>query len=232
MFDIFEQPWTLLVVAVLIFLVMLIFRRIPHQLSLGSRRSIKSPLAMLRGSRLIGAGRHWWQWLLPALFVMAAFGLDLLVQTDTEKINAVINTGVKAVEEENCNAIETIISDNYRDSYHNTKEDLMYDCRANLSEPLVEKNIKRILSIEISPPKATVILTVRIVFDKRSYVYQDFKRLMLTKLKLDLQKEQVQPKLEIANQKSKINRWFINRAEILEIDRQPVKWQDIKQPNW
>jgi len=86
---------------------------------------------------------------------------------------------VKAVEEENPDAIETITSNSYRDSYHNAKEDLMYYCRSLLSEPLVDKSIRRIVSIDISPPEATAVFTVRIVFDKRSYVYRDFKRLML-----------------------------------------------------
>jgi len=191
MFDIFEQPWTLLIVAILVLLVMLMLRRIfPEK-------------------------RHWGQWLLPAFLTVAAFGLDLLVKTDTEKINAVINTAVKAVEEENPDAIEAIISDNYHDSYHNTKRDLIYHCRARLSEPLVEKNKKRAPIIEISSPKATVTLTVIIHFDKQSSVYQDIQRLIQTKSKINLQKQQD-------------GRWLINRVEILEINMQRAKWRDIR----
>lgn len=191
MLNIFEHPWGLLTLAVVTLLILLMFRRIfPEK-------------------------RQWWQLLLPPFLALAAFGLDSLVQTDLEKINAVINTAVKAVEEENPDAIEAIISGNYGDSYHNTKEDLMYYCRSLLSEPLVDKSIKRIVSIDISPPEATAVFTVRIVFDKRSYVYRDFKRLMLAKIELDLQKEL---------DKS----WLINRTEILEIDRQPAKWKDVR----
>jgi len=191
MFDIFEQPWTLLIVAILVLLVMLMLRRIfPEK-------------------------RHWAQWLLPAFLTVAAFGFDLLVKTDSEKINAVINTAVKAVEEENCHAIAAVISDNYRDSYHNTKRDLMRHCRARLSEPLVEKNYKTILERDISPPAATVVFTVRIIFDKKSFVYQNFKRSMLTKVKINLQKEQN-------------GSWLINRAEILKIDGYPTNWRRIR----
>jgi len=215
MFNFFEHPWGLITVAIITLLVLLMVRSIfPEKC-------------------------RWWQWLLPALLAVAAFGFDFLIETDLEKINAVINTAVKAVEEENPDAIEPIISDNYRDSYHKTKKNLMYLCRWRLSEPLIEKNIKRIVSIDISPPKATAIFTVRIVFDKRSYVYQSFKQIMLTKLKLDLQKERYRPtagnsksQLKIENRKSKINGWLISRAELLEIDMQPVTWQDIKQANW
>jgi hypothetical protein len=157
---------------------------------------------------------HWWQLALPVLLAAAGLALDYLVQTDTEKIYAVISTGVNAVEKEDPDAIEAILSDNYQDSYHPTKGALMAHCRATLSEPLVEKNIKRIVSIEVSPPTAIAIFTVRILFDKQSYVYQSFKAQMFVKIKLDLQKQH--------------DSWLISGAELLEIDRQPADWRHIK----
>jgi hypothetical protein len=195
MWNVFEQPWTLLAAAVLVLLVTLILRSIfPKK-------------------------RRWWQLALPMFIALIAFGLDFFIQTDAEKIKAVIYKGVKAVEQENPDAIEPIISDNYHDSYHNTKGGLLAHFKAILVEPLVKKNIARIVQMEISPPKATVVLTVRIIFDKQSFVYQNFKPLMLTKVKLDLQKEPD-------------NRWLVSRAEILEIDLQPAKWRDITRANW
>ena len=195
MWNVFEQPWTLLAAAVFVLLVALMFRSIfPEK-------------------------RHRWQLALPIFIALVAFGLDFFIQTDAEKIKTVIHKGVKAVEQENPDAIEPIISDNYHDSYHNTKGGLVTHFKAILVEPLVKKNIARIVQMEISPPKATVVLTVRIIFDKQSFVYQSFKPLMLTKVKLDLQKEPD-------------NRWLITRAEILEIDLQPAKWQDITRANW
>ena len=195
MFNIFEHPWGLITIAIISLPVLLMVRRI------------------------LPEKRHWWQLALPALLAVAAFGFDFLVETDLEKIKAVISTGVKAVEEENPDAIEAIISDSYHDSYHETKARLMFSCRSRLLGPLVEKNIARIVAIDISPPTATATSTMRIVFDKRSLVYQNFKSQVLIKLKLDLQKQ-----LD--------NRWLINRIEILEMDRQPVNWRDIKQARW
>jgi hypothetical protein len=194
MFNVYEHPWGLITIAIVTLFALLIFRRIYPEKC------------------------RWWQWLLPALLVVAAFGLDFLVETDLEKINAVINTGVKAVEDEDPDSIELIIADNYSDSYHSTKNVLMSHCRAILSEPLIEKNIKRIASIDIQPPEATAIFTVRILFDKQSYVYQNFKQQMLTKVQLNLQKQ-----LD--------NHWLINRAELLEIDLHPADWQDIEKAN-
>ncbi len=195
MFNCFEHPWGLITAAIVTLLILLMFRSIfPEK-------------------------RRWWQWLLPGLLVVAAFGLDFLVETDLEKINAVINIGVKAVEDEDPDAIEPIIADNYHDSYHSSKSDLMAHCREVLSEPLVGKNIKRIVSIDLNLPKATVIFTVRVLFDPQSYVYQSFKQQMLTEVQADLQK---QPN----------GGWLINRVELLKIDFQPAKWQSVKEADW
>jgi hypothetical protein len=195
MFNVFEHPWGLIIIAVIASLILLVFRGIfPEK-------------------------RRWWQWLLPVLLVVAAFGLDYVVETDLEKINAVIDKGVKAVEEEDPDAIEQIIADNYHDSYHSSKSVLMEHCREVLSEPLIEKNIKRNVSKTILPPEATVIFTVRVFFDKQSYIYQDLKQQMMTEVQADLRK---QPD----------GGWLINRVELLKIDFQPAKWQSIKQANY
>ena len=191
MFDIFEQPWGLLIIAVVTLPVLLMVRRIfPEK-------------------------RHWWQLALPAFLAVAAFGLDWLIETDLEKINKVINTGVKAVEQEDPDAIEPIISEGYSDSYHRNKVALMRHCRRRLSEPLVERNIKRVREIILSPSKTTAeaTFTVRMVFDERSYVYQSYKREMVARVRVNLQKEQ--------------GKWLINQAELLELDRQPVNWRNI-----
>jgi hypothetical protein len=158
---------------------------------------------------------------IPLLIAVAAFGIDLIVQTDTEKIKAVIYAASKAIEKENPNAIEVLLSADYHDTSHKTKQALMGYCGAILSEPLVEKNITRIASLEISPDRltATAIVNIRILFDKRSFVYQDYKQIMFTKMRLNLQKE-------------KNDKWLIRQAELLEIDMQPVSWNDIKQINW
>ncbi len=192
---IFEQPWPLLITAATVLLLVLILRSI------------------------LPEKRHAWQWLLPALLVAAAFGLDYLVETDLEKINAVIDIAVMAVEEENPDVIEAIIADNYRDSFHKSKNELMHHCRVKLAEPLIEKNIKRIQAVEVSSQNATAAFTVRMLFDKRSYVYRSFKERLHVKAELNLHK---QPD----------GRWLITRAEILELDLRPVNWKDITQARW
>ena len=250
MLNFFEQPWTLLIAGIIVWLGLLIihgdsrlwwqthlviflavvFFAVDFLVGAGLFKFSKTLTIIIQATLILAIAvlvtlqiihimltyeKHLWQWFLPIILVAAAFGLDFIVQTDLEKINILIDTGRKAVEQENCNAIEWLISADYSDSYHNTKDDLMNHCRRLLSEPLVEKGKRRSLEIEISSPAASATLTIVIHFDKRSYVYREYKPFVSVKIKLDLQKEPDKM-------------WLINRAEILEIDRQPVKWRDIR----
>jgi hypothetical protein len=192
MLNIFEQPWTLLGVSVIALLVILTVRSVwPER-------------------------RHWWQLLIPVAIAAAGFGLDFLVQTDLEKINALIDIGIEAVEKEDCNAIEAIIAGNYRDSFHNTKGDLMSHCRMQLTPGLVTKNKKRACLVELSPPTATATLFVLLTFDKDSYISREYnKSFMLVKVKLYLEKQSNKG-------------WLISRVEVLEIDRLQVDWRQIR----
>ncbi len=190
MLNIFDEPWTLLGIAILILFGLLTFRSIfPEK-------------------------RRRWQWLLPLFLAASAFGLDFAVQTDLEKIKAVIKAGMKAVEQEDYSAIESIIADNYSDSYHNTKASLMSHCKNELSRSPIEKTTKTDLQIEMSPLQAIATLTALTKFDKASYVAANYKQLFLIKVTLYLQK---QPD----------KKWKIYRAELLELDKQPVSWRQI-----
>jgi len=191
MFDIFEQPWTLVGAAVLVLFGMLTFRSFcPEK-------------------------RRFWQLLVPVLVVVAAFGADLFVQTDNEKIIAVIKTALRAVKDEDYKAIEPLIINNYSDSYHNSKKSLLDHCKRELSRPLVDKSIKRGLLIDISDSDATAILFLLIIFDKDSYISQNYKSFLLVKARLSFRK---QPD----------KNWLISRIEILELDRQPTNWSRIR----
>jgi hypothetical protein len=193
MFNFFEQPWTLTVVAVLVLFGLFQFRNIfPEK-------------------------QRWWQLLLPVFFVTSAFSLDFFVKTDLEKIREVVKTGIKAVEQENCDAIKAIIADNYSDSFHDTKASLLAHCRTEMKRSAVEKNKKASLLIEIKPPQATADLTVWLKFDTASYIAQTYKQLFLIEVKLYLQKQL---------DKS----WLINRAELIEVDKQPVGWRQVRSP--
>jgi len=191
MFDFFEQPYTLIGTAILLLFGIFTFRSV------------------------LPEKKHWWQLLLPVIVAVAAFGLDLLVKTDLEKINSTINTVIKAVEEENCNEIEAMIAENYQDSYHDTKMHLMRHCRKRLTPALVEKNKKRASLVELSPPNATATLFILTTFEKNSSISVNYKSFLFSKIELHFQKQDDKT-------------WLISRSEILELDRQPANWNDIR----
>jgi len=189
MFDIFEHPWCLLIISVVAAFAVWV---------VGCLRTAKK-------LRLL--------WLVPILLAVAAFGVDRLVTTDREKITAVIKTATQAVEDEDAAAIEAVVSEDYRDSFHHNKKQMMRAMQARLSRPLVRKNITRIASLDVSGPRATAVFTIRILFDPQSYVYQTLKSQMLIKVQLDLKRIQ--------------DTWLISQAELVAIDLQPAKWKDI-----
>jgi hypothetical protein len=165
MWNICEQPWTLLGAAVLVLFGVLTFRSIWYE----KRRS--------------------WQWLLPAGVAVVAVGLDLGVTTDLEKINQVIKTGLRAVEAEDCGAIARLVADDYQDSYHKSKESLLSQCRARLVPPAVKKIRKVSANVEVSPPDAKATLTIWITFDKDSFWAQNYKPTALVTVELYFRKQ-------------------------------------------
>jgi len=142
----------------------------------------------------------------PLVIAAMAFAVDRAVKTDTENIRSVIGRGVKAVEEENCDIIEAIVSENYRDSIHHNKEYLMADMRSKLAVPLVKKNYENMR-------QATVDFTVRIIFDEHSYVHQSMER-MLIKVCAELIKDAD-------------GKWLISCVELRSLNLQPANWKDI-----
>jgi hypothetical protein len=191
MFDVFEQPWTLVGAAVLVLFAVLTFRSVwPEK-------------------------RHWWQLALPAFIVAAAFGTDLLVQTDREKIHALLKKGMRAIEQEDCNAIATILADDYNDSFHDSKAHLLKHCVTELKESPVLRVKQSSLFIQASPPIGMAAVIVMIKFDRNSYIAQNYKDWALIKARIQLQKQADK-------------NWLISRVEVLEIDRQPVNWREVR----
>ena len=191
MFDVFEQPWTLVGAAVLVLFGMLTFRSV------------------------LPEKRRWWQLAVPFFVAASAFAIDVAVQTDLEKIHALLKKGMKAVEQRNLDALAAIISADYYDSLHNSKAELMAHSWKEIERSGVQKIKKNSALIQISPPQATANLIVIVRFEQDSYIAQNYKPWLLIKLRVNLQK---QP------DKS----WLVNRAEVLEVDKQPVQWREAR----
>ena len=192
MFDFFEQPYTLIGGAVLVLFGVLTVRSV------------------------LPEKRRFWQWLLPIVLAGAAFGLDALVQTDTEQINATIKAGVRGIEAEDLDTIGRVISDSYSDSLHGTKQRLLFYCRQSLSQSQVVKaRVKGVRLTDLSEAGATAIVFTQLTFDKNSYVAENYKPSLQIKTRLSLKKH---PGVG----------WLISRVKLEGLDGQSVSWRQIR----
>jgi len=188
MWKIFDQPWTLVGAAVIVLLGVLTFRSVWYE------------------------KRAWWQWLLPAGVVALGLGLDLVVTTDLEKIEGMIETAMRGAEQEDIAALDQLIADDYGDSFHKDKQALLDQCRSRLVPPAVER-VKKIGTVfQITASRATVTLTVSVRLEQGSYWVRTYGlAAALVKARFWLDK---QPN----------GKWLVTRIEIEEVNKSPASW--------
>jgi len=187
MWDFFEQPWTLLGAALIVLLIVLTVRSVwPEK-------------------------RRLWQWLLPLGIAGLAPGLDGAVATDFEKISGMVRTGIRAAEQEDCVAIARLLSADYSDSYHKSKEAIISRCRSRLVPPAIEKVRKITSDVRITAPDAVATFTVLMQFEKDSFWAQNYKPAAMVTIQFYLRKQPDKT-------------WRIRRAEVIEVDKMPVNW--------
>ena len=164
MYNIFEKPWMLLIIAVVVLLAIYVFQAIKPE------------------------KRKRWHFFIPLIIAISAFAIDILIETDRENINSIIKRCIKASRNEDADTIETFVASDYHDSLHQSKEEILIYCRAIFSEPAVERFIKLNQSIELSSSKATVLLKGFLFFEKESRFYKELKPAIAIKLELGLKK--------------------------------------------
>ncbi|MBC8469286.1 MAG: hypothetical protein H8D56_07420 [Planctomycetes bacterium] len=164
MYNIFEKPWTLLIVAVVVLLFIYIIRAFKPE------------------------KRQWWPLFIPIMIAISAFATDIFVETDLENINSIIKSCIQASRNEDADTIDTFIASDYHDSQHLSKQAIMIFCRAIFSEPAVERFVKLNQSIDLSSPNATVLIKGFLFFEKESRFYKELKPAMAVKLELGLKK--------------------------------------------
>lgn len=191
MWDVFEQPWTLLAAAIFVLLVVLTVRSV------------------------LPEKRRLWQWLLPLGVAALAIGLDAAVATDLEKINTLVKAGVQAAEQEDCIALARLLSSDYADSYHKSKEAAIAHCRARLTPPAIEKVRKIASEVKVTPPEAIATFTLLVQFDKDSFWARNYKPSALVVMQFYVRR---QPD----------GTWRVRRAEVVEVDKMSVTWSVAK----
>jgi hypothetical protein len=123
---------------------------------------------------------------------------------------------MKAVEEENVDAIETVIDENYWDSFHNNKEHLLSHCRQTLTQHIVENNKIKKTIITISGDTATATIFITTKLDANSYVVKNYGI------------SSIPSEADINFIKQSDNTWLINRIEIRRLNYQQANWGQIR----
>jgi hypothetical protein len=161
--NIFQTPWLLLTVSVILLGVTAVIRQTWPQ------------------------KRRWWQIPVFVVLAAAAFGIDYFVKTDYEKVEQVIVNDIKAAIRQDFNGISSTISGEYSDTIHKSKEDFMVACRSILSRVLMEKAVKRRCVITVSSEEASAELIIRIHLKPESQ-YAAVSTLMFVEMKISFRK--------------------------------------------
>ena len=164
MFNVTEQPWTIVGIAIVSAVVIWIIQAVTPQ---------KKKL---------------WLWFIPVVIALAGFATDYFLKSDTEKITTTVYQAVKAVESENIDQLKPLIAESYTDSFHTSKKALLDNFMSRLTEPTFKKAIPGIVEINITPQadNATVSLNVRVIFEETNFVAQVYKQRFETQLELTL----------------------------------------------
>jgi hypothetical protein len=164
MWNVAEQPYTLIITAAAVLLILLIIRSFVYEKF------------------------KWYYFLLPVIIAAGGFGIDHFIVTDKEQIQTVLGSLSKAVENEQPQLIDPFISEDYSDSIHQNKEIFMYKCRASLSTPFIKKAILQLQDYQINPTQADLTFSARIILEPQSYIAKSYKDIFFAILKMKLTK--------------------------------------------
>lgn len=194
MWDVFEQPYLLLVSAVLAHMVVLVYRAI------------------------VPERQRPWQWLIPLALAGSAIGLDASVSTDTEMIQALVKDAVRAAQRQDISRISDCIAQDYSDSMHRTKGQLIDHIRSALVDnPMARLRVLGHNIGLIEGHKAVSMISVMANFKPDSLVAQTYRPIVFAIARLDLTK-------------APSNRWLIRTIELTEVDKMPATWPQISGP--
>ena len=187
---ILESPWSLLTVAIILLAIVVVIRQTwPYK-------------------------RRWWQLLIPVVLAAGGLGLEHFIETDYEKIESVIDTGIRAVIAQDLGQIDSIISPDYADSARRSKAGLMAFCSDLLSQPLAERIKKQQEQINISAPQATAEVSLRVHLQPQN-VYATTGTLLFVKMKFHFAQ-------------TLYGKWLISRVELITVNNQPLNWGSVR----
>ncbi len=164
MYNVFQQPWLLLLVAFVLLVVVYIIRSsFPDK-------------------------QRWWHLLIPVLVAVGAFGLDYLVRTDHEKVKRVIESVIKATTDKDVDTIGVFIAEDYRDRLHPGKMFIMGTCKHLIKRYNFQSIVMTYHDIIVEAETADAEILVRVRIDPAS-TSMPTPQFVYAKLKLKFKKK-------------------------------------------
>ncbi len=163
MTNIFQTPWLLLFVSLVLLLIIAVWRQsYPEK-------------------------QRWWQLLLPLSVAVIAFGLDHFVKTDREKVKQVIKCARDAVVTEDADRLGTTVSADYSDRSHNSRDNLVRFMRSFFTTTKIDKAPQTTGQIVVDAPTATAENVYRVHVEPNS-AYTQAASLYYVKVRIRLRK--------------------------------------------
>jgi hypothetical protein len=174
--------------------------------------------------------RRRWHPIVPFVILLLSFAIEFLVQTDREKILGAVNKGIKAFETQDIQPIKEIIADDYSDSAHSSKELIVAYCQALFETATVDKitpysqklamgstgspQVDSTGSPQVKNNKAAFTIEGLVKFTEQSQMAQMGKAFLIVRTRFYFKK-------------TPDRKWLIYSSEILELDRNPVNWNQL-----
>jgi hypothetical protein len=154
-------------------------------------------------------------WFLPLILMTAGFGIDWVVQTDTEQIKSTLSKSELAIEHEDMALFSSVISDKYQDSMHPNKQALLQHFNSYFGQPLCDSVTNTFTQINKKQNEAEILIVVFISFNQNSFPVRDY----------SVSTAKVELKLKLFKEPDR--KWRIRGVEIAAVDNQPFSWSAV-----
>lgn len=154
-----------------------------------------------------------WPFVVPLLIGALAFGLDYLVQTDTEQIRSIISHCRRLALEGRIDQMEPYIADTYMDPAHRNKDALLQSARAVIQGAGLERVVERGHTLRIEDGRAVSQVRFRVHINPQKSQYAVGGLLFVL--------------LEFQYVRQPDGRWQIQQIMLQSINDKPMGWKDI-----
>lgn len=189
MTNVFETPWLLLSISLVILIVVVLLRQ-----------SFENK-------------QRWWQLLIPLFLLAGSLSLDYFVKTDYEIIVSTLESARKSIVAEDADRLATVVSPEYRDRSHRSKDRLISFLRSFFSTTKIAKLTRRSRDIKINDDTAEAEILYRVFLEANS-AYSQVASMYVVKVRFTLVKPGE-------------SEWLLTRTELLELNYQPFHWGDL-----